>query len=168
MRCWIWPALLIPAAFAQSAADLNAGRKIFESQCALCHGQTGGGGRGPALTRPKLGKAPDDAALRKLISEGIRRNARRLAIASRRGGRRRRLRPLPRRAAARNRPRRSRARRARLRRQRLRGLPHVAGQGEGFGPELTAIGARRSAAFLRQTMLKPAATLPEGFLYVVR
>ena len=26
--------------------------------------------------------------------------------------------------------------------------------------------ARRSAAFLRQTVLKPAATLPDGFLYV--
>src|SRR5215472_13889942 len=48
----------------------DAGRKIFESQCALCHGQKGGGGRGPALNRPKLEKARDDAALRKLIEEG--------------------------------------------------------------------------------------------------
>ena len=46
------------------------GRLIFESQCALCHGQTGAGGRGPALNRPKLDRAPDDDALRTLIAEG--------------------------------------------------------------------------------------------------
>jgi putative heme-binding domain-containing protein len=42
----------------------------------------------------------------------------------------------------------------------------VAGRGEGFGPELTAIGSRRSASFLRQTVLKPGSTLPDGFQYV--
>src|SRR5207237_5859316 len=46
------------------------------------------------------------------------------------------------------------------------GCHMVTGQGQGYGPELTAIGARRSAAFLRQTILKPAATLPDGFLLV--
>ena len=40
------------------------------------------------------------------------------------------------------------------------------GRGAGFGPELTAIGARRSVAFLRQAILKPTSTLPDGFLYV--
>jgi len=42
----------------------------------------------------------------------------------------------------------------------------VDGRGEGFGPELSAVGARRSAAFLRQTILKPAATLPDDFQYI--
>ena len=42
----------------------------------------------------------------------------------------------------------------------------VAGQVAGFGPELTGIGARRSAAFLRRTILKPAATLTEEFQYL--
>jgi mono/diheme cytochrome c family protein len=51
--------------------DLDSGGKIFESQCALCHGQTGTGGRGPSLNHPKLEKAPDDDALRKVISGGI-------------------------------------------------------------------------------------------------
>src|SRR5437016_5336847 len=51
--------------------DLSSGRKIFEAQCALCHGQTGTGGRGPSLNRPKLNHAPDDEALKKVISEGI-------------------------------------------------------------------------------------------------
>ena len=46
------------------------------------------------------------------------------------------------------------------------GCHMVNGKGEGFGPELTAVGARRNAAFLRQTVLKPATTLPDDFLYV--
>ncbi len=45
------------------------------------------------------------------------------------------------------------------------GCHMVAGKGAGFGPELTAIGARRNAAYLRQTVLQPAASLPEGFAY---
>src|SRR5690349_13408647 len=67
-RCLI---VLLFASPALAPADLAAGRKIFESQCALCHGQTGGGGRGPALNRPKLDKAPDDDALRRVISNGL-------------------------------------------------------------------------------------------------
>jgi putative heme-binding domain-containing protein len=42
----------------------------------------------------------------------------------------------------------------------------VAGKGSGFGPELTQIGSRRNAAYLRQTILKPSESLPEGFAYV--
>ena len=49
----------------EPAPDLDAGRRVFESQCAVCHGLKGGGGRGPNLNRPKLNKAPDDAALRR-------------------------------------------------------------------------------------------------------
>src|SRR5260370_19116820 len=69
MGLWVLVAVFALHAVAQ-APDNAVGRKIFESQCALCHGQTGGGGRGPALNRPKLDRAPDDAALRKFISEG--------------------------------------------------------------------------------------------------
>src|SRR5258708_6368028 len=70
MRHWAIGVILATHAVAQTHPDAAAGRKIFESQCALCHGQTGGGGRGPALNRPKLEKAPDDEALRKLIAQG--------------------------------------------------------------------------------------------------
>src|SRR5947208_12199002 len=68
---WVLGVALAAHALAQTQPDAAAGRKIFESQCALCHGQTGGGGRGPALNRPKLTRAPDDAALRNLIQESI-------------------------------------------------------------------------------------------------
>ena len=51
--------------------DPSIGKKLFENQCALCHGIDGGGGRGPNIRRPKLDHAADDAALRALIQNGI-------------------------------------------------------------------------------------------------
>src|SRR5581483_12414271 len=50
---------------------LASGKMLFERNCALCHGMDGGGGRGPNLRRAKLAHAPDDAALKTVISEGI-------------------------------------------------------------------------------------------------
>jgi putative heme-binding domain-containing protein len=42
----------------------------------------------------------------------------------------------------------------------------IAGQGRGFGPELTSIGSRRSAAHLRESLTKPSAFVPEEFASV--
>lgn len=166
MRFWVLGVALAAHALAQTQPDAAAGRKIFESQCALCHGQTGGGGRGPALTRPKLEKAPDDAALRKLISEGSREMpgawqlhgdevASVAAYVRTLGAIPQEIIPGDPASGAGIFAARGCAR-----------CHMVDGRGEGFGPELTSIGARRNATFLRQTVLKPAATLPEGFLYV--
>ena len=55
-----------------SRADLLRGEKLFQVHCALCHGPKGEGGRGPMLTRAKLSRAPDDAALLKILEDGIR------------------------------------------------------------------------------------------------
>src|SRR4051794_37120633 len=53
-------------------ADLARGEKLFQVHCALCHGPKGEGGRGPMLAKAKLGRAPDDDALVKIIDNGIR------------------------------------------------------------------------------------------------
>jgi putative heme-binding domain-containing protein len=42
----------------------------------------------------------------------------------------------------------------------------VAGAGFGYGPELSNIGIRRSAPYIRKAVVKPGATMPEGFLLV--
>jgi cytochrome c oxidase cbb3-type subunit 3 len=169
---WRWtliPALTIGAAaqVPEAAPDLAVGKKIFESQCALCHGESATGGRGPALTRPKLNKAPDEETLRSVISEGI---APEMPGAWQ-------LHPhevvsvaayvrslgsvpaehLPGDAAHGERVYASKG---------CAGCHIVSGSGVGFGPELTDIGARRNAAFIRQTLLHPEATLPDGFEYV--
>src|SRR5688500_2838541 len=62
-------ALLSPMA---PAADLGHGKLLFESQCALCHGQDGTGGRGPSLALKRLKHAADDKALLAVVQNGIR------------------------------------------------------------------------------------------------
>jgi cytochrome c oxidase cbb3-type subunit 3 len=165
---WCFPAvaLLVPG-FARAAPDLVAGRKIFESQCALCHGMTGGGGRGPVLARPKLKKAPDDTALRALIVEGIDpempaawqlnpNEVENVAAYVRSLG------SIPPETLPGDPARGARVYAA----QGCSACHIIAGEGRGFGPELTDIGARRNAAYVRKTILQPAMSLPESFLYV--
>jgi cytochrome c oxidase cbb3-type subunit 3 len=167
MHRWLLIAVFTTSAFAQATEDLVAGRKLFEAQCALCHGQTGGGGRGPALNRPKLSHAPDDQALRRVISEGIDpempgawqphpREVHSVAAYVRSLGA---IPPeIPSGDAARG--------AAIYDAQKCAACHMIAGKGEGFGPELTQIGARRNIAHLRRTIQKPSATLPEEFLYI--
>ena len=53
------------------AQDLENGEQLFQTLCARCHGMLGGGGEGPSLTRPNLIHAPDDDALVSVIVGGI-------------------------------------------------------------------------------------------------
>ncbi len=143
------------------------GKKIFESQCALCHGQSGGGGRGPSLNRPVLRHAADDAALRSLIEDGIPpempgawqlhpHEVASVALYVKSLG------AVP--------PEKLPGDIARGEALYLRmgcsGCHMAAGTGAGFGPDLTAVGARRNGAFLRQKLLEPAAVLPDDFEYL--
>jgi putative heme-binding domain-containing protein len=160
--------LVLAAFFAQEPApDLGAGKRLFESQCALCHGAKGTGGRGPSLTRPKLSKAPDDAALRAIISDGSppempaawqlspREVANVAAFVRSLGS----IPPEP----VPGDP----AHGAVLYKTKACDSCHIVqGQGTGFGPELTAIGARRNTAHLREALVNPAAFVPEDFLLV--
>lgn len=166
----LWLALLVPfCAYAQGEApgDPVLGRKIFESQCSLCHGEGGVGGRGPSLQRVTLLKAPDDTALRQVIENGIAPEmpaswqlnpgeVGNVAAYVRSLGTIR-AEPLPGDAVR---------GKAVYESHGCSGCHIAAGAGHGFGPELTAIGARRNAEFLKQTLLDPASTLPEGFLLV--
>jgi len=162
---WIVFGLAAINAFGQS--DLATGKSIFESQCALCHGQTGTGGRGPSLNRPKLTHAPDDDALQKLISNGIQpempgawqlnpREVHSVAAYVRSLG------AIPPEALSGDPSRGERV----YSTKGCAACHIVAGSGEGYGPELTDIGARRNAAHLKATLLRPSESLHEDFLYV--
>src|SRR5581483_12086209 len=64
--------MLFCAVLAYGQDDLARGKKLYESFCALGHGQTGTGGKGPSLAQPTLSRAPDDQRLVGVIQDGIR------------------------------------------------------------------------------------------------
>ena len=152
-----------------SRADLLRGEKLFQVHCALCHGPNGEGGRGPMLTRAKLSRAPDDAALLKILDDGIRgtempgagamsESEMRQTAAYVRSLGKVALKPVPGDAA----------RGAEIYRGKgnCAGCHSVHGEGGVAGPDLSGIGESRSAAYLRESIVNPGATVPEGYLLV--
>jgi len=149
--------------------DFAAGKKLYESHCSLCHGQTGTGGKGPNLAQPTLRHAPDDQQLALVIQRGIPgkempgswqltdHEAVQVAAYVRSLGRVAAV-QLPGDAA--------RGRALYEGKGGCAGCHIVQGIGSSFGPELTNIGARRNADYLRESLLKPGAAVPEGFLVV--
>ena len=159
-----------PASSGQASAigaDATAGKHLFERHCAVCHSIEGKGGRGPGLNRVRLAHAPDDAALKSVISAGISpdmpagwfltdEDVTNLA-AYVRSLSKIPTEPLPGDAM----------RGARVYAKGGCSKCHiVAGAGFGYGPELSNIGVRRSAPYIRKAIAKPSATMPEGFLLV--
>ena len=154
-------------AYAQSPPELAQGQALFETHCTLCHGVNGKGSRGPSLTKAMLAKAPDDAALKKVIENGLEPempgswfltepDVANLIVY---------VRSLGKIAAE---PIVGNALRGATRysQNKCSTCHIVAGEGSGFGPELTGIATRRSPSHLRESIVSPAATLPEGFLMI--
>ena len=150
-----------------AAPDLAAAKVIFESRCALCHGIDGSGGRGPSLRQTKLVHAADDEALRSVIEHGIppempdawyltKSEIASVAAFVRSLGNVP-PEPLP------GDPARGKAVYAR---SGCSACHIINGEGVGYGPELTEVGARRSAVHLRETLTNPASTIPAGLLFV--
>jgi putative heme-binding domain-containing protein len=162
---------LLAAAFAAAAQDENLvrGRKLFDSHCARCHNMGGTGGEGPSLARPTLRHAADEEALLQIIQEGIEgtdmpgtwqiseNEVRQIAAYVRSLGR---VEPTP-----------------------LSGDPKrgqevfegasgcsmchiVGGVGGVLGPDLSDVGLRRGAAYLRESLLSPGAAVAREYLPV--
>ena len=156
--------VLLSAASAQNATEIEKGKQLFLGMCSRCHGVSGGGGEGPNLNRPALTRATNDQTLRAIIRDGIpdrgMPRVRRLTDAElselvaftrslgRTGG------------VART----GTAAKGRAVYQRLgcASCHVVAGDGGSFGPELTSIGSHRAPDYLRQAIIEPAAALPRG------
>jgi cytochrome c oxidase cbb3-type subunit III len=147
--------------------DLAAGKLIFEGRCSLCHGIDGGGGRGPSIRRPKLARAANDEGLKSLIENGIppempgawfltKEEIASVAAYVRSLGN---VPPeiLPGDATR---------GKAIYARSGCSACHILDGEGSGYGPELTDVGARRGSARLRETLQNPAKTIPENFLLV--
>ena len=139
-----------------SPTDLNNGQQLFMAQCARCHGPKGEGGRGAVLAQPRL-HAPDDQSLFVVIRDGIKGTEMPGGYALDT------LETWQLTAYVRS--------LGRMPRENLPGDPMrgqdlyqtkgrcaqchiIGGQGGSLGPELTEIGARRSAAHLRTAILR--------------
>jgi len=148
-------------------ADLASGEKLFQHHCALCHGPKGEGGRGPMLTRAKLSRAPDDAALMKVLEQGIRgtempgadsmseREMRQTAAYVRSLGKTPQK-PVPGNPAS----------GAEIYRGKgaCATCHSIKGEGGISGPDVAGIGGGRRAAYLRESLVDPQAAVPEGYL----
>ncbi len=154
----------------QPPGDPIAGKKLFEGQCAVCHGMDGRGSTGPNLARPKLPRASTEAALIKVIADGIPntgmpgswqmtpREVANTAAYVRSIGTIAQEAQLP-----------GDAQRGKevYRTSGCANCHIIEGKGNGYGPELTGVGLRRSATHLRQSIVDPSADVPGEFRTVL-
>ena len=150
-----------------SPADLARGRQIYNGACQGCHGPLGEGARGANLAQPRLAKAPTDRALFRVIRFGIPgtempsvwtmtdRETWQVAAFVRSLG------AVDSGVVTGN------AREGQeifWSKGNCARCHMVAGRGGRMGPELTEIGLRRSAAYLRAALVEPEAALPANYL----
>jgi cytochrome c oxidase cbb3-type subunit 3 len=165
MRWILLAAPLLPAALVAQDSRLAEGRRLFESQCGSCHGPLGNGGKGANLAQPRLRRATNDEALQNIIRRGIPgtempssfltpSQVSAIAAYVRTLGR---VEPedIPGDAD----------RGAELYASLDCQVCHSLGARGGIvGPPLDDVGARRSPAYLRETLSEPEASLPRGFV----
>ena len=159
---------LVSAHAAFAAGDGARGEQLYLSQCSICHGQRGEGGRGSSLNRPRLRQAPDDETLERVIRRGIagtgmpsswltEQEAPLVAAYVRKLG------PVNAGRVAGD------ARRGEVVFGGKGGCGRchtVNGHGGAFGPDLTAIGDRRGAAHLRESIVNPGADISPGYFEI--
>jgi cytochrome c oxidase cbb3-type subunit III len=151
------------------SSDIAAGKRVFDAQCAWCHGADGAGGNGSPLRGVKLRHAATDAALVDILKTGVAgtempgfawsltdRTAWQTAayvrsLALQQG---QAVPGSPDRGAA-------------VYEAKKCATCHIiGGRGGGLGPELTTIGALRGPASLRESVVAPEAVQATGYLVV--
>jgi len=144
-----------------SPDDVNSGARIFRSHCSECHGLNGEGGRGPNLTHGGFRHGTTDEGLFRTISDGV--PGTQMPVSYFPPNQIRQLVAYVRSLSQPN----SRApvsgnalSGAKLFRQNRCSSCHLTGsEGGHLGPDLTDIGAIRSAAYLRRAITDPNAKL---------
>jgi putative heme-binding domain-containing protein len=152
---------------AMTPAGVANGKRLFEAQCAPCHGIDGRGGKGANLAVPRLRHASDNKELLAVIREGIPATGMLAAwqlddqellqvaafvrsLASVAG-------PVS------GDPVRGRA----VYEARQCSICHIVnGAGSSLGPELTEVGARRGAQYLRKKLVNPGEETADGFILI--
>lgn len=142
------------------------GKQLYQTHCAACHGQTGEGGSGPTLATPRLVRATNEAALLKIIKEGIAgtempssrlddAQIKLLAAFVQDLGK------LPV-----EKPSGDAIRGAKLYSGKggCAACHAINGEGSSYGPDLSDIGLRRGAKHLMTSLLEPEADVPKSYL----
>ncbi len=154
-------------AVAPSQDDSARGQRLFDAQCARCHGIGARGGFGPNLARTVLPHAPDDSALRAVITDGI--PATSMAGAWTLSPREVALIATYVRSLGRTPPEVVSGDpglgRALYDGKGACGTCHIIeGRGAAWAPDLTGIGQRRGASYLQEALLDPGAAQPISLL----
>lgn len=153
---------------APAEPDVAAGRARYRVYCSECHGREGHGGRGPDLVSGRWTHGGSDADIDRTIAKGVpgtgmpsfgeqfdETDIRQLVTF---------IRSLAAGAGTIEVTGNSERGREIFWGQGACGGCHmVAGRGGRLGPELTRIGAQRSLAHLKESMMKPAADIAEGY-----
>jgi putative heme-binding domain-containing protein len=166
MKAFVIGLLLLSPLSGQDTDPIESGKAIYRSNCAFCHGLTGGGGRGPALAQGNFVHGSSADEIRRVIREGLpgtsmpafRMEADELDhlvafIHSFSGAGVKR--PPVAGIAARGRDVYARSGCA--------GCHQVVGQGSIYGPDLSRIAAARSSEYIRDSVVNPSADIPEDY-----
>jgi cytochrome c oxidase cbb3-type subunit III len=158
------PAAII-AGVSESSPELDKGRRLFETHCAMCHGPRGEGGKGPTLAQPTLPRASDEQSLLRIISGGINNTEMPAArmdwpdivltakfVKSLGSQPRQSVPGSPQRGAQ-----------VYAQKGGCAQCHMLRGQGGVFGPDLTDVGRRRSAEYLRRSLVDPSADVPQSY-----
>ncbi len=153
----------------RTADDLAQGKRLYVGHCAPCHGIEGVGGRGPGLNQPTMRHVTDEQSLFRVIKSGIPggempgawqmsdREIGQVAGYVRSLGR----------TAVTKLPGDSAKGKATYETNGGCAVCHIVrGEGVSLGPDLTAVGARRSPAYLREALIDPGTAAPDGYLVV--
>ena len=151
-----------------NASDIDGGKQLFNGMCVECHGAGGAGGDAPSLNRARLMHAPTDAALVKILENGIpntnmpriRRftdtEMRQLVAYVRSLGK----------VAEVKLPGDAKKGADLYKGLGCAGCHIINGQGGNLGPDLSDIGFLRGGAYLKQSVVDPSAALPKGVMQI--
>ena len=156
--------LLVPLLL---SAQVEQGKALFRSNCAFCHGADAHGGRGPNLVSTPLAHGNSDDAIKTVISEGVpgtsmpafseftaQETAEIVAYLKSLS------RGLQRQAKVAGDPRHGREIYAA---NGCVGCHRIGNEGSVFGPDLSRIGVARSIDYIRESIVKPSADVPEEY-----